>query len=51
MKRICVAVSILFALAAFPAQAQDNEADKRGFVWNDRPSIVFGEDIDRKSVV
>lgn len=45
MKSICVAVSILFALAAFPAQAQDNEADRRGFVWNDRPSIVFGEDI------
>ncbi len=44
MKRIAVAVSILVALTALPAQAQDKEADKRGFVWNDRPSIVFGED-------
>ena len=45
MKRICVAVCIFFALAALPAQAQDKDADKRGFVWNDRPSIVFGEDL------
>jgi len=45
MKRICVAVSILFALGALPAQAQDKEADQRGLVWDDRPSIVFGEDI------
>ena len=39
MKRL-VTVLILIAFAA-PAAAQD----KRGFVWNDRPSIVFGEDI------
>ena len=45
MKRSCLAISLLLVLAAHPAQAQDKEADKRGFVWNDRPSIVFGEDI------
>ena len=39
MKRL-VKVLILIAFDA-PAAAQD----KRGFVWNDRPSIVFGEDI------
>ena len=35
-------MAILIALAAAPAAAQD----KRGFVWDDRPSIVFGEDIN-----
>ena len=40
MKRpLIVAILIAFAV---PAAAQD----KRGFVWNDRPSIVFGEDIN-----
>ena len=41
MKR-CLIVAILIACAATPAAAQD----KRGIVWNDRPSIVFGEDIN-----
>jgi phosphate-selective porin OprO/OprP len=35
------AVIVLAALAA-PAGAQD----RRGFVWNDRPSIVFGDNIN-----
>jgi phosphate-selective porin OprO/OprP len=35
-------VAILIAFAAVPAAAQD----KRGLVWNDRPSIVFGEDLN-----
>ena len=40
MKRpLIVAILIAFAV---PAAAQD----KRGFVWNDRPSIVFGEDLN-----
>jgi phosphate-selective porin OprO/OprP len=41
MTRVVVA-SILIALAAVPAIAQD----QRGFVWNDRPTIVFGEDLN-----
>lgn len=41
MKRMSV-VAILLACIAAPAAAQD----KRGFVWNDRPSIVFGKDIN-----
>ena len=45
MKRLAVAVSLLLALIAPPAQAQDQEVAKRGFVWDDRPSFVFGEDI------
>lgn len=40
MKRLS-ALAILLACTAIPAAAQD----KRGFVWNDRPTIVFGEDI------
>jgi phosphate-selective porin len=40
MKRLLI-VATLIAVAAAPAAAQD----KKGFVWNDRPSIVFGEDI------
>lgn len=40
MKRMS-AIAILLACTAIPAAAQD----KRGFVWNDRPTIVFGEDI------
>ena len=39
MKRpLIVAILIAFAV---PAAAQD----KRGFVWNDRPSIVFGKNL------
>ncbi len=41
MKRPLIA-AILIAFAAVPAAAQD----RRGFVWNDRPSIVFGEDLN-----
>lgn len=44
MKRMSVIASFFFALAAMPVQAQDQEEEKRGLVWNDRPSIVFGED-------
>jgi phosphate-selective porin OprO and OprP len=40
MKRPFV-VAILAVFAAVPASAQD----KKGIVWNDRPSIVFGEDL------
>jgi phosphate-selective porin OprO and OprP len=40
MKRL-LTVAILIASAAAPVAAQD----KKGLVWNDRPSIVFGEDI------
>ena len=36
-------MAILIALAAVPRRAAQ---DKRGFVWDDRPSIVFGEDIN-----
>lgn len=45
MKRIPVAASLLLALAALPAQAQDKEPGRRGLVWNDRPAIVFGKDV------
>ncbi len=41
MKRSLI-VAILIAFAAVPAAAQD----KKGIVWNDRPSIVFGENIN-----
>jgi phosphate-selective porin len=44
MKRPLI-VAILIAFAAVPAFAQ-KKGDKRGFVWNDRPSIVFGKDIN-----
>lgn len=40
MKRLLMVASIAVALAA-PAAAQD----KKGIVWNDRPSIVFGDNI------
>jgi phosphate-selective porin OprO and OprP len=40
MKRILI-VAMLIAFAV-PAAAQD----KRGFVWNDRPSVVFGDDLN-----
>ena len=45
MKPVAVAATILLALAAIPAAAQGKKGDKRGFVWNDRPSIVFGKDL------
>ncbi|HYE88041.1 MAG TPA: porin [Vicinamibacterales bacterium] len=34
-------IAIVIACAAGPAAAQD----RRGFVWKDRPTIVFGEDV------
>ena len=45
MKRALIRRALLvalLALVALPAAAQD----KRGFVWDDRPTIVFGEDIN-----
>jgi phosphate-selective porin len=43
MKRTLIA-AILMAIAAVPAAAQSK--GKRGFVWDDRPTIVFGEDVN-----
>jgi len=43
MKRTLI-VAILMAIAAVPAAAQSK--GKRGFVWDDRPTIVFGEDVN-----
>jgi phosphate-selective porin len=43
MKRV-IAALILIAFAAVPAAAQGKKKkDKRGFVWDDRPTIVFGD--------
>ena len=42
MKRPCPFALIALAALAVPAGAQD----RRGLVWNDRPSIVFGEDVN-----
>ena len=41
MMRHCLAATLLVTIAA-PAVAQD----RRGLVWDNRPSIVFGEDIN-----
>jgi len=38
-----IGLALLVACGAGQAHAQSTE--KRGFVWNDRPSIVFGEDL------
>ena len=43
MKRPLIA-AILIAFAAIPAAAQ--KKDQRGFVWDDRPTIVFGKDVN-----
>jgi phosphate-selective porin OprO/OprP len=40
--RDLIVTSMLLAGAAAPLAAQD----QRGFVWNDRPTIVFGEDLN-----
>ena len=51
MKRPLVFAVIACASLAAPAVAQDRPFDaqgaqgQRGVVWNDRPSIVFGEDV------
>src|SRR5207247_1959107 len=43
MKRVSTFALILIALAALPAYAQGKkDKDRRGFVWDDRPTIVFG---------
>jgi phosphate-selective porin OprO/OprP len=45
MKRALIVTLLLAAMAA-PAFAQQKKKDRRGFVWDDRPTIVFGEDIN-----
>jgi phosphate-selective porin OprO/OprP len=35
----------LLAIAAVPAAAQD-KGERRGFVWDDRPTIVFGDNVN-----
>jgi phosphate-selective porin OprO/OprP len=45
MKRPLMA-ALLIACAAAPAAAQDESPVKKGFVWNNRPTIVFGEDFN-----
>jgi phosphate-selective porin len=44
MKRVLIVTSLL-AFIAVPAAAQ-KKGDKRGFVWDDRPTVVFGENIN-----
>jgi phosphate-selective porin OprO/OprP len=36
----------LLTLIAVPAAAQDSNQDERGLVWDNRPTIVFGEDVN-----
>jgi phosphate-selective porin OprO/OprP len=45
MKRALLLTSML-AIAALPASAQEKEGDKRGFVWDDRPTIVFADNVN-----
>ena len=45
MKRALI-VTLLLAATAAPALAQDKKKDRRGFVWDDKPTIVFGEDVN-----
>lgn len=49
MKRARMKHTLLFTsllvMVALPAAAQGKK-DRRGFVWDDRPTIVFGEDIN-----
>lgn len=44
MKRVVMA-ALMAALVAAPAAAQKKK-DRRGFVWDDRPTLVFGKDIN-----
>jgi len=44
MKQTLLLTSLL-VMVAVPAAAQGKK-DRRGFVWDDRPTIVFGEDIN-----
>jgi len=45
MKRALI-LTLLVAVMAAPAFAQQKKKDRRGFVWDDKPTIVFGEDIN-----
>ena len=45
MKRTLI-LTLLLAVVAAPAFAQGKKKDKRGFVWDDKPTIVFGKDIN-----
>ncbi len=44
MKRALI-VTLLLAAIAVPAAAQTKKKDRRGFVWDDRPTIVFAKDV------
>lgn len=44
MKRALIVTLLLVAIAA-PAAAQTKKKDRRGFVWDDRPTIVFAKDV------
>ena len=44
MKRALI-VTMLLGVIATPAAAQGKK-DERGFVWDDRPTFVFGEDVN-----
>lgn len=47
MKRVVVFAWVLALLAAPAfAQGKKKDKDKRGFVWDDRPTIVFGKNIN-----
>jgi len=47
MKRTWVMAVFLVAAVALPAMAQGKKKEvKRGFVWDDRPTFVFGKNID-----
>lgn len=45
MKRVFI-LTLLVAVVAAPAAAQGKKKDRRGFVWDDRPTIVFAEDVN-----
>jgi len=42
---VCATVTCV-VLAAAPALAQDRQEPRRGFVWDDRPTIVFGDNVN-----
>ena len=46
MKTYVSAALVLVLTCAGPALAQQKPQQKRGLVWDDRPSIVFGEDVN-----
>ena len=43
--RKLVLIALFLAASAASAAAQQKDKDRRGLVWDDRPTIVFGEDI------